>query len=92
MVLPLLITLPLELVKFDLGGDCAMVTVVFWPLLNDVYWARYVRFLAWLMLFVRALTFSGEFFAAAGSAGDSATAPRPRAAMRVRARVRMTER
>ena len=60
MVLPLLITLPLEVVKFDLGGDWAMVTVVFWPLVNEVYWARYVRFLAWLMLLVRALTFSGR--------------------------------
>ena len=92
MVLPLLITLPLEVVKFDLGGDWAMVTVVFWPLLNEVYWARYVRLLAWLMLLVSALTFSGEFLAAAGSAGERATAPRPRATVRVAARVRMTER
>lgn len=88
----MLITLPLEVVKFDLGGDWAMVTVVFWPLVNEVYWARYVRLLAWLMLLVRALTFSGEFLAAAGSAGERARAARPRATVRVAARDRMIER
>jgi hypothetical protein len=35
-----LITLPVDVEKFDLGGDWAIVTVVFCPALTEVYWAR----------------------------------------------------
>jgi hypothetical protein len=88
-----LITLPVDVEKFDLGGDWAIVTVVFCPSLTEVYWARYVRFFERLMLFVSALRLSGETARPdAGSAGTRTRAPRPTATVMTTTRVRMSKR
>ncbi len=71
--------LPVDVEKFDLGGDWAIVTVVFCPSLTEVYWARYVRFFERFSLFVSAMRLSGETARPdAGSAGTRTRARGPR--------------
>ncbi len=89
----MLITLPVEVEKLDFGGDWAIVTVVCCPSLSEVYWARYVKVFARLMLLVSALTLSGDTARPdAGSSGTRTRAPRPRTTVMTRTRDRMPER
>jgi hypothetical protein len=70
-------TVPVDVEKFDFGGDCAMVTVLVWPFSTDVYVAWYVRFLARLMLLVSALSWD-ELICLDRSTDAPAGSARPR--------------